>query len=85
MITKQDLERLISREPGGRPVISLFLDMSVNQNNKRQWDVFLSQKRTQLEEIEPELVQREGPAVDEVTAASARGSRTTSTSRTAAW
>ena len=68
MITKQDLERLISREPGGRPVISLFLDMSVNQNNKRQWDVFLSQKRTQLEEIEPELVAREGPAVDEVTA-----------------
>jgi peptide subunit release factor 1 (eRF1) len=67
MITKQDLERLISREPGGRPVISLFLDMSVNQNNKRQWDVFLSQKRTQLEEIEPELVAREGPAVDEVT------------------
>ncbi|HEX8208938.1 MAG TPA: Vms1/Ankzf1 family peptidyl-tRNA hydrolase [Longimicrobium sp.] len=68
MITKQDLERLISREPSGRPVISLFLDMSVNHNNKRQWDVFLSQKRAQLEEIEPELIQREGPAVDELTA-----------------
>jgi peptide chain release factor subunit 1 len=67
MITKQDLERLISREPGGRPVISLFLDMSVNHNQKRQWDVFLSQKRAQLEEIEPELVAREGQAVDEVT------------------
>jgi len=67
MITKQDLERLISREPGGRPVISLFLDMSVNHNNKRQWDVFLSQKRAQLEEIEPELIQREGQAVDELT------------------
>ena len=68
MITKQDLERLISREPGGRPVISLFLDMSVNHNNKRQWDVFLSQKRAQLEEIEPELIAREGAAVDELTA-----------------
>jgi len=68
MITKQDLERLISREPGGRPVISLFLDMSVNHNNKRQWDVFLSQKRTQLEEIEPEMVQREGASVDELMA-----------------
>ncbi|HEX8675496.1 MAG TPA: VLRF1 family aeRF1-type release factor [Longimicrobium sp.] len=68
MITKQDLERLISREPGGRPVISLFLDMSVNHNNKRQWDVFLSQKRAQLEEIEPELIQREGAAVDELAA-----------------
>jgi peptide subunit release factor 1 (eRF1) len=66
MITKQDLERLISREPSGRPVLSLFLDMSVNQNNKRLWDVFLSQKRAQLEEIEPELMSREGPAVDEL-------------------
>jgi peptide subunit release factor 1 (eRF1) len=66
MITKQDLERLISRESSGRPVLSLFLDMSVNQNNKRLWDVFLSQKRAQLEEIEPELVSREGPAVDEL-------------------
>ncbi|HEX8360158.1 MAG TPA: VLRF1 family aeRF1-type release factor [Longimicrobium sp.] len=66
MITKQDLERLISRESSGRPVLSLFLDMSVNQNNKRLWDVFLSQKRAQLEEIEPELMSREGPAVDEL-------------------
>ncbi len=64
MITKQDLERLMSRESSGRPVLSLFLDMSVNQNNKRTWDVFLTQKRAQLEEIEPELMSREGSAVD---------------------
>lgn len=68
MITKQDLERLMSRESSGRPVLSLFLDMSVNQNNKRTWDVFLSQKRAQLEEIEPELIAREAPAVDELAA-----------------
>ncbi|HEY0096414.1 MAG TPA: VLRF1 family aeRF1-type release factor, partial [Archangium sp.] len=66
MITKQDLERLMSHEPSGRRVISLFLDMSVNQNNKRTWDVFLSQKRAQLEELEPELMTREAPAVDAV-------------------
>jgi peptide subunit release factor 1 (eRF1) len=64
MINRQDLERLISHAPSGRPVISLFLDMSVNQNNKRTWDVFLSQKRAQLEELEPELLAREGYAVD---------------------
>jgi peptide chain release factor subunit 1 len=68
MINKQDLERLISREPSGRPMISLFLDMSVNQNNKRNWDVFLSQKRAQLEETEPELLTREQPAIDELAA-----------------
>jgi peptide chain release factor subunit 1 len=49
-------------------MISLFLDMSVNQNNKRNWDVFLSQKRAQLEETEPELLTREQPAIDELAA-----------------
>jgi peptide subunit release factor 1 (eRF1) len=64
MISKQDLERILSRPPSERPVVSLFLDMSVNQNNKRQWEVFLSQKRTQLEETEPEMIARQGHSVD---------------------
>ena len=68
MITRQDLERLISHEPSERRVISLFLDMSVNQNNKRSWDVFLSQKRAQLDELEPELMTRESTAVDSLAA-----------------
>jgi peptide subunit release factor 1 (eRF1) len=54
MITKQDLERLINREETGRPVVSLFLDMSVNQNNKRTHQVFLSQKRAEFEELQAE-------------------------------
>jgi len=54
MITKQDLERLINREESGRPVVSLFLDMSVNSNNKRTHQVFLSQKRQQFEELQSE-------------------------------
>lgn len=66
MISKQDLERLIQRESNGRPVLSLFLDMSVNSNNKRNWDVYLAQKRTQLEELEPELMARERASVDAV-------------------
>jgi peptide chain release factor subunit 1 len=64
MISKQDLERLISRETNGRPVLSLFLDMSVNSNNKRSWELFLAQKRAQLEELEPELLARDRGAVD---------------------
>jgi peptide chain release factor subunit 1 len=64
MISKQDLERLISRESNGRAVLSLFLDMSVNSNNKRNWEVFLAQKRAQLEELEPELLAHDRGAVD---------------------
>jgi peptide subunit release factor 1 (eRF1) len=54
MITKQDLERLINREETGRPVVSLFLDLSVNSNNKRTHQIFLSQKRQQFEELQGE-------------------------------
>ncbi|MBV9110340.1 MAG: hypothetical protein JO306_13090, partial [Gemmatimonadetes bacterium] len=54
MITKQDLERLINREESGRPVMSLFLDMSVNSNNKRTHQVFLGKKRQQFEELQGE-------------------------------
>lgn len=54
MITKHDLERLIQREETGRPVVSLFLDMSVNSNNKRTHQVFLNQKREQFEELQAE-------------------------------
>src|SRR3712207_1644675 len=54
MISKQDLERLLNREEAGRPVISLFLDMSVNQNNKRTHQIFLNQKKEQFEELESE-------------------------------
>ena len=51
MISRQDLERLIQRD-GGRPVLSLFLDMSVDSNNKRNHHVFLGQKRAQFEELD---------------------------------
>jgi len=52
MISTQDLERLIQRQDGGTPVLSLFLDMSVDSNNKRTHHVFLGQKRAQFEELD---------------------------------
>jgi peptide chain release factor subunit 1 len=52
MISRQDLERLIQRQDGGNPVLSLFLDMSVDSNNKRNHHVFLGQKRAQFEELD---------------------------------
>jgi peptide chain release factor subunit 1 len=51
MITKGDLERLMDLPDGGRPVLSLFLDLSVNSNNKRTHSIYLSQKRAQVEEV----------------------------------
>jgi peptide subunit release factor 1 (eRF1) len=52
MISKHDLQRLIGREDGDRPVLSLFLDMSVNSDNKRTHHVFLNQKRAQFDELD---------------------------------
>src|SRR5690606_23581542 len=51
MISKHDLDRLLARQDGGRPVLSLFLDMSVNSDNKRTHQVFLNQKRAQFQEL----------------------------------
>jgi peptide chain release factor subunit 1 len=52
MISRQDLERLIQRQDSGKRVLSLFLDMSVDSNNKRSHQVFLQQKRGELEELQ---------------------------------
>jgi peptide chain release factor subunit 1 len=51
MISKHDLERLLQREESGKPVLSVFLDMSVNSDNKRTHAIFLSQKKIQFTEL----------------------------------
>jgi peptide subunit release factor 1 (eRF1) len=52
MISKQDLERLLARDGGEAPVLSLYLDMSVNSDNKRTFGVFLAQKESQFAELD---------------------------------
>jgi peptide subunit release factor 1 (eRF1) len=52
MISKHDLQRLIDREPGEHPILSLFLDLSVNSDNKRTHHIFLAQKRAQFDELD---------------------------------
>jgi len=66
MISKHDLERVMARQDGGRPVLSLFLDMSVNSDNKRTHQVFLNQKRAQFHELDSD---RESHHVEDVGAA----------------
>ncbi len=51
MISRQDLELLLAREDGDMPIFSLFLDMSVNSDNKRTHQVFLNQRRAQFDEL----------------------------------
>ncbi|MQA92695.1 MAG: hypothetical protein GEU90_21140 [Gemmatimonas sp.] len=54
MISKQDLERILARENNGPSVFSLFLDLSVNSDNKRTHRVFLNQRRAQFDELDSE-------------------------------
>jgi peptide subunit release factor 1 (eRF1) len=54
MISKTDLQRLVQRPAGQKPVLSLFLDMSVNAENKRTHNIFLNQQRARFAELSSE-------------------------------
>lgn len=45
MISRSDIQRLIHRPTDNGPIVSIFLDMSVNSDNKRTYSVFLNQWR----------------------------------------
>ncbi len=47
MISRQDIQRLLHRADGGAQILSVFLDMSVNEENKRTYRIFLSQQRAE--------------------------------------
>ena len=49
MITAPDIQRLLHSETEGKPIVSVFLDLSVNSENKRTHGVFLSRQRTHFE------------------------------------
>ncbi|HEX6134991.1 MAG TPA: hypothetical protein VFZ24_13575 [Longimicrobiales bacterium] len=52
MITQSDIQRLVQHNANGRPILSLFLDMSVNSDNKRTHQIFLNKERTRFAELE---------------------------------
>ncbi|HUE95981.1 MAG TPA: VLRF1 family aeRF1-type release factor [Longimicrobiaceae bacterium] len=54
MISKHDLERVLLHESDGKEVFSLFLDMSVNSDNKRTHHIFLNQRKAQFDELDSE-------------------------------
>ncbi|HEX9108160.1 MAG TPA: hypothetical protein VF832_13050, partial [Longimicrobiales bacterium] len=57
MVSRDDIQRLIHRQDAGRKVVSLFLDMSVNSDNKRTYPVFLSKQKGRFAELDSD---REG-------------------------
>jgi peptide subunit release factor 1 (eRF1) len=52
MIRRVDLERVASHETGRYPILSLFVDMSVDATNRRSYAVFLNQKRATFHELD---------------------------------
>jgi peptide subunit release factor 1 (eRF1) len=65
MISKQDLELILARDGGDHPIFSLFLDMSVNSDNKRTHQVFLNQRRAQFDELDSDRENHHREAVGE--------------------
>jgi len=52
MITNSDIQRLNQRKDSGHDVLSLYLDMSVNSDNKRTHMVFLNKEKARISELE---------------------------------
>lgn len=71
MISRQDIQRLLHHPGEGRPILSVFLDMTVDSNNKRTgYGPFLAKERTQHRELasdrEMHHVEAIGEAFDRV-------------------
>ncbi|HUE77842.1 MAG TPA: VLRF1 family aeRF1-type release factor [Longimicrobiales bacterium] len=69
MISRDQLQRLIDRRANGNPILSVFLDMSVNSDNKRTYDVFLNKRKSDFRELSSD---RDGHHREAVGAAFAR-------------
>lgn len=51
MISRDQLQTLIDRRANGNRILSAYLDMSVNEENKRTYDVFLSKRKADWREL----------------------------------
>jgi peptide chain release factor subunit 1 len=56
------------RADGDHPILSVFLDMSVNSDNKRTHQVFLNQKKSQFEELQSDRQNHHNEALGEALA-----------------
>jgi peptide chain release factor subunit 1 len=52
MIARNQIQRLIERPANGRTILSAFLDMSVNSDNKRTFTIFLNKEKASHQELD---------------------------------
>ena len=69
MISRNQLQGLIERRANGKQILSAYLDMSVNEENKRTWDIWLAKKKGEWRELSSD---RAGHHREEIGAAFAR-------------
>ncbi len=72
MVAREDIQRLIHRPYTGKPILSLFLNMAVNSDNKRTYGVFLAKQKGRFAELDSD---REGHHRVDLGAAFARAER----------
>lgn len=51
MISREQLQSLIERRANGTKILSVYLDMSVNEENKRTYDIFLTKRKSDFREL----------------------------------
>lgn len=72
MISKNDIQRLLTHADGNEPIFSLFLDMAVNSENKRTYQVFLNQCKGDYAELASDRPSRHPEAIGEAFARAER-------------
>lgn len=65
MISRQQVQQLIDRPTNGKAVLSAFLDMSVNSDNKRTYQVFLNQQKAGYQELDSDRPNHHREAIGE--------------------
>lgn len=51
MISRDQLQSLIGRRANGNRILTAYVDMSVNEENKRTYDVFLAKRKSDFREL----------------------------------
>ncbi len=72
MVSRADIQRLLQHPHSGKQILSVFLDMSVNSDNKRTYGVFLAKQKSRFPALDSD---REGHHREALGAAFARVER----------
>ena len=65
MISRDQLQALIDRRANGNRILTAYVDMSVNEENKRTYDVFLSKRKSEFRELASDRAGHHREAVGE--------------------